>query len=1397
MQDTSSSTILASYVPRLIKNHIIENPTPSESPVAEQFQAVLLFADISGFTLLTERLTGAGGAEGAEKLADMLNDYFGQLIEIINDFGGDVVKFAGDALISVWPVDDNHDSQRTWTLRAAQCALKIREKLHQYRVEDINLRLKVAISTGTITQAHVGGVFNRWEFLLAGRPLVELGTANDMAEPGDILVTPSAWALIQKDVTGTARTFSIQGKSEEGAYLIKLNNLPPEFHPEDSTVVPENLEISLKAYIPGAIINRISAGHSGWIAELRNVTVLFINLPDVNEHTPLDSSQAIARLLQRSIYRYEGSINKINVDDKGITLVAALGLPPFAHMDDPARGIQAALLVRDELNNIGVRSFIGVTTGRLFCGAIGNSRRREYTLLGNVVNLSARLMTASSKLTALIEKRKIPILCDRPTYESAKDIIEFETLPAQHVKGRTEAIDVFHPVTQRKSLIRQETELIGRQEEKSILANALQELQRGAPSQTVIILGEAGIGKSRLTDEAIRQANSLGVQTLTGGGDSVEKNTPYFAWRRVFDHIFNIHEIVELPTLTDEDRQEIRQRVAARLEAVDPEFGRYAPLMSVLLPTEIPDNDFTAPMTGEIRGGNIRELLTQLLTHEVQKAPTMILLEDLHWLDSASWTLLVEVQQKVTPLLLTLNTRPLPESAKEFGQLIGHEKSRLIKLDALPLADVDALVCQRLGVKSIPSEIAQLVREKSEGHPFFAEELSFALRDSGILQIENQEARLSSRFTSLEQVTLPDNLQAAITSRIDNLSPSQQLTLKVASVIGRIFAFRILQAIYPIDGEKPSLGSHMDMLTRLSLTVVESEEPDLEYIFKHALTQEVAYNLMLFSQRRQLHHTVAEWLENTFEEDLPSYYHLLAYHWTQATSQHEGSRDPQTLTKSILYLEKAGDQALNAFANSEAIQFFESAIRISEQLEPDRLRSAQWRRKIGKAYLGLGKLDKAQQEYFKALDLLGVKFPVSMLAQIGGVLGQFFRQIGHRLLPNLFRHQKMSQLKRDIRFEAVQTYLDLATVLFLLADPNPLPIFYSVIKNLNLAETLEDTAELGHVYAQVSAIAGFIPLRSQAKHYARLWDEMNAKFNNDQIYVSATNALAAYESGMGMWAELEPRLERVFKICTDIGDHRQGGDAIGYLVGNILLQGRYRDAQRYQARQVEHSARRHNPVLKIWIAEWMAYLLIEQGKYEQTIPILEDALKIMAKEPVGDVAEYIINGMLAEIKYIQGDPQGLKTAQALIEKLSKSSIVDYSIYPGLRSIGETIFHALQDPNQPDKAGITKSAHQVIKVLKGYSAIFEIGVPILNRCTGYLAWQEGKQKNAFAAWQKGLEKARDLKMYFEQAQLEYEIGLHEPLNDPEREAHWKAALEMFKTIGLENRANQIQNELDKA
>jgi class 3 adenylate cyclase/tetratricopeptide (TPR) repeat protein len=1401
MSNLALTELLASYVPKLIQNRVIANPSPIEAPVAEELQAAILFADISGFTLLTERMAEKGPT-GVETLARILNEYFGQLIDIIHAYGGDVVKFAGDAVIAVWPIvpdlamaaSISRADQWQWTMRAAECALQVHQRLTNYHVEGADLYLKLAVGMGRINTVHVGGVFNRWEFLMTGSPLVELGIANSIANAGDILITPSAWKLIRNDCNGLPIEFELKDTIAQGGRLEGLNKPSSIFSSPPRPVIPNGVENSLRPYIPGAVINRLTAGQGSWIAELRRVTVLFINLPDIDQNTELETAQNISKLIQRSVYRYEGSINKINVDDKGITILAALGLPPFSHEDDPARGVQAALMIRKELANLSAPSYIGVATGRIFCGSVGNESRREYTIIGNAVNLSARLMTAASQQDELIDKYFVPILCDRLTYDSAKDAVEFKPLPPQLIKGRTEPVEVFHALEAKKSVVRSKTELIGRQEEKTLIATALQELSRGALHQTLILQGEAGIGKSRLFEDLVRQAETLDVKTFVGSGDGIEKSNPYHAWRPIFDKIFEIEDLSVKSDSIEETDAAIIDHVVEKLARIDPDLVRYAPLIDVVLPVHIPDNELTSTMSGEIRGSNVREILARLLAFEASTTPLLIVLEDLHWFDSASWALLVDVQQKVRPLFLALNTRPLSDPVPvQFRQIIEAPGARLVKLEAMMLDDVEALVCQRLGVKSVPPMIGRLIREKSEGHPFFAEELAYALRDSGTLVIENQECQVYSRFINFEDLALPDTLQAAITNRIDSLDPSQQLTLKVASVIGRIFAFRLLQAIHPIEADKSALPDYMATLTRLSLTLVESEAPDLAYIFKHAVTQEVAYNLMLFSQRRQLHQAVAEWIEQTYEKNIEAYYTLLAHHWSQAAETSESQRNDQALLKAVEYLDKAGEQAVQNYANQEVIQFFTQALDLDEKLsgpevgqipQERRIRRARWHSRIGLAHYGLGSLPGCERHVREALHLLGYPIPNSR-TQFGlGLLPQIVRQVFHRFFPS--RHiGVLKGQEREVAIEVSRLYELMGRIYFY--SQETLPIMYSALYLVNTAEKAGPSAELASSYSAMAVLAGFAQLHSLAETYVQRALAIAEEINDPSNLITVSVVTSVYQITVGKWEEIRARVEKAKAICEELGDYRQWGDSAVVLAESALISGDIQYGMNIQNILLEDARRRRNPLQQGWGLFGVAANNIRLGNEALAIPMLEEALQIL--EEIPNLGSSInTNGQLALAHLRLGQSeQALAYASRVIDLASEISPTVYSMDLGFAAVAEVYFElwekTLYDPNrrlEADKYRLL--AERAIKLLRAFQKVFPIGQPPAYYYQGWYEWLRGKPQNAIAFWRKGLEAAQKFNMPYEEGLIRVKLGIALKDDLIGRKERFARAIQIFERMG---------------
>ncbi|MBI5290778.1 MAG: AAA family ATPase [Chloroflexi bacterium] len=707
---------LASYVPALVARRLSQHPVAADQPVAENIPAAALLADISGFTALAERLAQAGPA-GAEELTRLLNGYFGQLIDLIAAHGGDVVKFAGDALLALWPADSGGGppALRTAALRAEQCGLQIQKTLQEYTAAGgLRLSMRLSVAAGEVFTAQLGGVNQRWELLVAGEPIVQVSAANKQAQPGQVVVAPGAWALTQSACRGVALPPQPQGSPE----VLEAVLFPVPLRPAAAPPLSPEAEAALRTYIPPAVLSRLAAGQTAWLAELRRITVVFINLPDLNSRTAPAQAQEIVQALQSDAHRYEGSINKLNVDDKGASLVVATGLPPLAHEDDAARGVQAALAMRDSLRKLGARCHIGIATGRAFCGSVGNDTRREYTMVGGVVNLAARLMQAATD----------DVLCDAATHQAASAGLDFTSLPAITVKGRTEPVPVYRPLPGGKQAARRpqpatSSGIVGRVAERALLAELIPALTLHRQSSLVIIEGEAGIGKSRLIGDLRRQAEARHARVLMASGSAIERATVYHAWRPVFNELFGLDPLAE----PDARRESVLRQLGDR-----PQLLRLAPLLSGLLSLDMPDNDLTAEMAGQSRADNIRLALLQLLQAAAAK-PLTLIVEDAHWLDSASWALTALAAERVRPLLLVVATRPLGDPANPsaetaalpsaYMELIRTPGAHRLQLAALSPEETVSLVRSRLGVTSLPEAVSAFIRDKAEGHPFFSEEL--------------------------------------------------------------------------------------------------------------------------------------------------------------------------------------------------------------------------------------------------------------------------------------------------------------------------------------------------------------------------------------------------------------------------------------------------------------------------------------------------------------------------------------------------------------------------------------------------------------------------------------------------------------------------------------------------
>jgi class 3 adenylate cyclase/tetratricopeptide (TPR) repeat protein len=844
---------LERYVPRMLLGRLAR---PAEELV-EVLEGTMVFADVSGFTRLSERLARKG-TEGAEHLVDAINACFSALLADAYTRGGSLLKFGGDAML-LWFWGDGH------AVRACDSASAMRKTLRDVGriragASDVVLRMSVGVHSGAYAMFLVGG--SHRELLIGGSSTTTVVAMEGLASAGQILLSPETAAALPRGCRG----------AELGSGIL-LARAPggSEWAPDEEAAQPADEAIA--NCLPAIVRSHLLTGHAG--PEHRTASVAFLQFTGLDELIARDGAEAAARkldelvrLVQEACDRYEVCFLDSDISANGGKIRLSAGAPRVIG-DDEQRMLLALREVVEADLPLPVQ--VGVNRGPVFTGEVGPAYRRWYAVMGDTVNLAARVMG------------KAPaghIYATRDVLRRLEGRFGQVALEPFAVKGKAmpiQAWDVGPPVrSASQTIARPKLPLVGRGAEIEALGDAIAAARRGAGS-LVELVGETGSGKSRLLAEA--EEIGQGMTVLRSTCEVVTRETPYFPWREPLRKLLGLE--------WDDPEERARERLEAEVRQRQPDLAPWLPLIAIVADVPMAPTIEVEQLAPEARASKLREVVLRFLGHALV-VPTIFEVENAHLMDAASAALFEALAGELSSTSwIVLVTR---QDAAGGLSLADHPHRR-IELAPLSAEDVLALAHAAPEAALVPPHVVELAAERSGGSPEFLLDL-LAAAAAG------------------DRDELPESVGAATMARIDALDPSDGAVVRRAAVLGVNFHPRRLADVLAADMALPEDG----FWDRLS--GVFARDGDGQVRFKRPAIQEVAYSSLPFKLRRELHMAVGLRLEHDTGRELDAGPAILSHHFSLAGDYARAHR----------YAMSAAKRATEQFSHADAARLYRRAI---------------------------------------------------------------------------------------------------------------------------------------------------------------------------------------------------------------------------------------------------------------------------------------------------------------------------------------------------------------------------------------------------------------------------------------------------------------------------------------
>jgi len=751
----------------------------------------------------------------------------------------------------------------------------------------------------------------------------------------------------------------------------------------EKVLTPPKLEdMRERLYIPESIRQRRDAAELEIQGENRLVTALFADISGFshlsNQHSPekvVNIVNDCFKIIVDTVFRYEGDPNRFIGDN-----VLAFFGAPITHENDPERAIMAALEMRDKVKELSLNVSIGINTGMMYFGPIGTREHLEVSAYGPDINLAKRLQETANP---------DQILIGSGTYKFTKRIFDFSLMPNLSVKGFDDPATAYevsrvkaHPEKLR-GIDGLYSSMVGRDREYAELMDSVSQWLSGN-GQMVSIIGEAGIGKSRLvkelksylttkhtpnpSQEGNYLSTSIDSETPLLGGDkgvgeylilegrciSIGQPISYWPFIDILRTLFDFKEDDSERDIAQKVREGITKLFPNKADDILPFIGH---LMSIKYGDDL-DKKLDGYSSEQIRHQTMVRL-RDIFTALARQNPLLLIIEDLHWSDDLSLDLISLLMDELmtTQMMIICVYRPEQEhrcmKLSSLAQRKCFENFTEIQLQKLSKVQSSQLVQSLLTIDALPEKVREIILLKSEGNPFFIEEVIRSLIDKGLVYKDGD--KWTTRV-DISDISVPDTIHGVIMERIDRLESETKYVLQCASVIGRLFRYRLLDHLM---SHERRLEQYLDELESKDLVYEERSIPELEYTFKHALTQEATYQTILEQRQKAFHRQVAEGIERLYSDRLEEFYEELAHH------NKLGGNDE----KAIEYLLKSGVKTARQFASHDALRYFNQADELlKKSSEPHHAEKTLLHEKRGEVLQRIGRWVEALKEYEKALE---------------------------------------------------------------------------------------------------------------------------------------------------------------------------------------------------------------------------------------------------------------------------------------------------------------------------------------------------------------------------------------------------------------------------------------------